>query len=487
MPIVRSLRARVVLWVSVALTVLFAVTIVGLDKAFRDSTERALEDLLQVQLLGLIALAEPDRNGELMLPTDDIDPQFSVADSGLYGVVLDAEGKPLWQSLSLLGRGLPIDDLPEPGEQRYLGLEAAGLPPLEALLMGVTWEFADERVVPYTFGIAVSLEPYNARQAAFRRNLIGWFAGITVTMLIVIGGLLGWVFRPVRRLERQVREVDSGARAALTGEYPTELVSLAANLNALIDTERRRLVRYRNTLDDLAHSLKTPLAVMRSLLAEMGADGVGRSAQSRRRGSGQVGTAHVAERAPVLGAEVSTQVVALGRELDRMDQRVSYQLRRARAGGATGIGVEPVSLRPVIDDLRHGLDKVYRDKRVSCEVRVAGGAAFQGDPGDLTEVLGNLLDNAYKYCKRRVRVLAATSGGRLSIDIDDDGQGIDPAEVDKLLERGTRADESVPGHGLGLAVVREIVELYQGELSIGRSELGGASVRVQLARAGGSV
>ena len=141
--------------------------------------------------------------------------------------------------------------------------------------------------------------------------MIGWFLGITLTMLVVLSGLLTFVLLPLRRLERQVREVEAGERVKLTGRYPSEIVGLADNLNTLIDTERRRLARYRNTLDDLAHSLKTPLAAMRTLLAEQ--------------------RARAAEPAQD----------ALNRELERMDQRVSYQLRRARATGATGLGTEP--------------------------------------------------------------------------------------------------------------------------------------------------
>ena len=166
-----------------------------------------------------------------------------------------------------------------------------------------------------------------------------------------------------------------------------------------------------------------------------------------------------------------------------MEQRVSYQLRRARASGATGLGVEPVPVAPVLEDLCRGLDKVYRDKRVSCELDVADGAFFQGDPGDLTEVLGNLLDNAYKYSAGRVEVTVTQRAGRLAITVADDGRGIAPDEVERLIERGARADESVPGQGIGLAVGREIVALYGGTLRIDRSEWGGAAVHVELARA----
>jgi two-component system sensor histidine kinase PhoQ len=317
--------------------------------------------------------------------------------------------------------------------------------------MGIRWDFSDGATLPYTFGVAVSLAPYEARQASFRRNLIGWFVGITLTMLAVLTGLLSFVLHPVRRLERQVREVEAGTRSTLNVTLPSELAGLARNLNALIETEHRRLVRYRNTLDDLAHSLKTPLAAMRTLLAE-------------RKGPGAEDAMH--------------------REIDRMDQRVSYQLKRARASGATGIGMEPIRVAEIVTDIVDTLDKVYRDKQVSCELDLDAAILFQGEPGDLSELIGNLIDNAYKYCTRRVTVGLAGGRDRVVIAVGDDGPGIDADAVERLLERGTRADESTPGQGIGLAVVQEIVELYNGKLGFGRSALGGAEVTVELARAG---
>jgi two-component system, OmpR family, sensor histidine kinase PhoQ len=453
MALVRSLRARVVLWVSVALVVLFATTGVVLDVAFRNSLDQARHELLDVQVYGLIALGD-DSTGDLQLPTERMDSQLLVANSGVFGAVYSDDGRAVWQSLSLIGRDFPIDYLAVAGDQRFEHVDVPGFPPLEALVKGLTWEFPDGRMADYTFAIALSLEPYNQRQTAYRRILIGWFVGITVTMLVVLSGLLTFVLLPLKRLERQVREVEAGERVKLTGRYPSEIVGLADNLNTLIDTERRRLARYRNTLDDLAHSLKTPLAAMRTLLAEQRAK----------------------------AAEPAQD--ALNRELERMDQRVSYQLRRARATGATGLGTEPVAVAPIVEDLKQTLDKVYRDKRVRCAVDVAPNAVFRGDPGDLTEILGNLLDNGYKYCKARVRVTAHSTPDRLVITVGDDGRGMTAEEAATLFQRGKRADESVPGQGIGLAVVRETVELYRGTLGVGRSELGGAELRVELARAG---
>lgn len=453
MALFRSLRARVLLWVSVALVVLFALTIAVLDATFTRSSEQALETLLQAQLLGLIALAEPDANGELSLPDDALDPRFAAADSGLYAELRNEGGGVIWQSRSLSGHSLPLGDRRlAPGESEYLQIDLDDEGPVELLVMGIDWEFPSGRLGAYTIAIAVRLEPYLDRQRSFRRNLVGWFGGITLTMLLVVIGLLTWVLQPLRVLARQVREVQAGERSRLTDGYPSELTGLAGALNTLIDSERRRLTRYRNTLDDLAHSLKNPLTVMRTLLSE--AD-----------------TPHADKE-------------ALDREIDRMEQRVSYQLRRARASGSTGFGVERVAVAPVLKDLKDGLDKVYRERRVSCTIEADPGASFQGDSGDLTEIIGNLMDNAYKYCRQRVVARAFREGAMLVLTVADDGAGISAAEVEALLERGVRADESVPGQGIGLAVVRETVELYGGRLSFGRSHWGGTEVRVELATPG---
>jgi len=448
----RSLRAHVLLGVSAVLVVLFGVTILALDLTFQRSTERALEELLDAQLLGLIALAEPDPVLGLTLPEDPADSRFNVADSGLYGALWNGAGVRIWQSLSLLDRDVDPGPLPEPGERRYTELLMPGLAAARGLLMGISWEYADGEVGTFTFGAMVSLEPYTARQQSFRRDLIGWFAGISLAMLVVIAGLLGFVLRPVGRLERQVRDVEAGRRSQLSGRVPTELKGLARNLNALIDTERRRQLRYRNTLDDLAHSLKTPLAVMRTLLGD----------------AGRAGTAEDAE---------------LIQAVDRMEERVTYQLRRARASGSTGLGTEPVKVAPVLEDLKLALDKVYRDKQIRAEIDVKNAVIFVGDSGDFTEIAGNIIENAYKYGRARVRVLAWNADGSLRLVVEDDGPGISPDEAEALLERGNRADESVPGQGIGLAVVREIADLYQGRLDVSESDLGGAKIDLELKRA----
>jgi two-component system sensor histidine kinase PhoQ len=455
--ILQSLRARVLLWVSVALIVLFAITTVGLLVIFQRSSELALRDALQVQLLGLISAAEESDEGELSLPDDaGLDLSLTVPESGVYGVIWDADAVAIWRSASWVGRDWLVEQWPVPGERIYVTVEEDGLPALNALLMGIRWDFHDGSSLPYTFGIAVAREPYVEREAAFRRNLIGWFAVLTVTMLLVLTIVLRYALKPLRRLVYEVGEVETGRRQVVTERLPSELTGLARNLNFLIDSERRRSVRYRNTLDDLAHSLKTPLASIRALLADRSVDGEGLSR-------------------------------ALDHEVTRMDQRIGYQLQRARATGGTGLGLAPVALGAIVEDIVSTLDKVYRDKQVSCELEIETGAKYQGDPGDLNEILGNLIDNGYKYCRKRVLVEITSSVERVEIVVHDDGPGLPEAAEDAVIERGARADESVPGQGIGLAVVAETAELYQGSVRLGASPLGGTAVRVVLPRRGYSL
>ena len=452
MAILQSLRARVLLWVSVALVLLFAVTIVGLDAIFRRSSELALRDQLQVQLLGLLAAAEESDDGELSLPEDAVlDLSLTVPESGVYGVIWDADGVPIWRSTSWVGRDWYVNRWPAPGERLYETVADEGQPTLDAMLMGIRWDFTDGSSLPYTFGVALSQEPYKAREAAFRRNLIAWFAAITLTMLIVLTVVLRYALRPLRRLGTEIGEVENGRRETVSEKLPSELTGLARNLNYLIESERRRLVRYRNTLDDLAHSLKTPLAAIRALLGEQ-------------------------------AGEREVLVSALDREVGRMDQRIDYQLRRARASGGTGLGLAPVMLGPIVEDIVTTLDKVYRDKQVSCELEIDAGASLQGDPGDLNEIVGNLLDNAYKYCRSRVLVEVRSFADRIEIIAGDDGPGLEPGAAEALIERGVRADESVPGQGIGLAVVAETATLYRGSLRLGASSLGGTEARIVLPR-----
>jgi two-component system sensor histidine kinase PhoQ len=213
-----------------------------------------------------------------------------------------------------------------------------------------------------------------------------------------------------------------------------------------------------NALADLAHSLKTPLAIMR----------------------GALGEAETAERGQILAeTRPGTTADTLAEQVRRMDAIVAYQLERAR-GRPAAVLAPPIPLAPAVERILAALTKLHADRAVAAELDLEPGLAFRGAEGDLLEVIGNLLDNAFKWCRTRVRVRARREGGLLVLTVEDDGPGI-PAELAAgLATRGARADLGTPGHGIGLAVVREICQAYGGDLTIDKSPLGGALVQARL-------
>jgi len=448
----RSLSARLLLAVSLLLLVFFGLTIFLLNLTFRDAAERATRDRLEVQLIVLLAAAEVDENGALAMPETLPEARFSNPESGLYGEIATPDGERLWRSPSLVGRSLRPIALPEPGRTQFERTTTSDAEPVFAIAMLVDFQLNDAKTTPLVFTVAESLAPFLEEVGHFRSQLFGWFAVLTVVLLAAQAMLMRVVLRPLRRVEREIGEIEEGARSELGCGYPAELHGVTENLNALIAGERARLERYRNTLGNLAHSLKTPLAVMRSSL---------------ERGDPDAET--------------------LRPQVERMSDIVGYQLQRAAAwGGGATLGRAPIEVARVIRSIVEALQKVYVDKHVVVTEQVAPGARFFGEEGDLMELTGNLLDNAFKWCRGRVvvRVAPLTSAGQrragLWLTVEDDGPGIDEAQRERVLERGVRADERTPGHGIGLAVVHDIVRLHGGELSITRSELGGARIELRL-------
>jgi len=446
---VSSLSARLLVSVSVLLLVFFGATIVVLDTAFVSAGESAREEILDGYLMQLLAAAEPAADNSLTLPIDLVESRFNAIGSGLYAELEGADGAPVWQSRSALGLELPMGPEPPPGEQVFTRSELGDGTPLLGLSLAVQWEFGDGELVPYVFRVYESLDAFHAQVANYRGQLFGWFAAVAAIMLLAIALLMRRLLSPLRRIESEIVEIEEGGRAQLSESFPDELAGVARNMNLLIDSERARSDRYRYTLDNLAHSLKTPLAAVRSLLDESG-DRV-----LRERLDEQVG---------------------------RMDDIVRYQLRKPAAGSQ--VGLAPVPVAQEVEKLVNGLRKVYREKSPEIAVDVAPGMKFRGDAGDFLELAGNLLDNACKWCRARVSLsIRPANGGRraasgLQLVVEDDGPGIPEEAVGALTNRGVRLDESTPGHGIGLAIVREIAGSYGGELEIGRSQLGGAAIRV---------
>jgi two-component system sensor histidine kinase PhoQ len=433
--------ALAVLAVSIVLTSL------ALERAFRDSARSAREERLLGQIYLLMAAADTV-DERLVLPEELAEPRFGLPGSGLYAAVLDAGGQPVWRSRSALSAAPPMDGALPPGERRLdQRRDAQGAEHLVERY-GVRWAIGDVPAA-YTFVVAEDLVPYREELARFRTALGGWLGAMSLLMLVALLAALRWGLAPLRQVAAELAAMEQGAADRIRGDYPDELRALTDNLNALLAHERARRKRLDDALGDLAHSLKTPLAVIRNALGE--------------------------------GAIPPAPAALLEEQVERMGRIVEHQLQRARAGtGAAPVLATPVPVAATVERLGASLAKVYRDKGIRLLVEGDRDAVFRGAEGDLMEMLGNLLDNAFKWAKAQVRVSVHKPPSRLEILVEDDGPGIPTDQAERLLARGARGDESTPGHGIGLAVARDICDAYGGTLTIVRSPLGGAAIRVEL-------
>jgi two-component system, OmpR family, sensor histidine kinase PhoQ len=446
----RSVSQRLLISVTLLLLMFFGIMIVVLDARFRSLAQSSLRQLLETQIVALIATAEPDTEGYLVPRLQDAESRLATPGSGLYAAVHSSEGNVHWRSPSTVGSLVDFGPTRAPGQRAFYYLTDVRGGKLAAVSRGLRWEGDFGRGRDLTFTVAASLDSYNADLRSFRRGLLGSFGVLAVLLLMALALLLRWALSPLRRLAVQIHAVERGERERLDENWPAELRGVVTNLNTLLQAERTRIARYRDTMGNLAHSLKTPLAVLRTIVSGGG---------------------------PLAGS-VNTEV-------DRMSAIVAHQLRRAATSGGASVGKHAIAILPVAQDLRGAMLKVHAQKDYSLELQIAPEVLFVGDRDDLTEALGNVMDNASKWCRSRVRVSAVVSGQsgtgpRLHLVVEDDGPGIAATERNRVLERGERADEQTPGHGLGLAMVREMAELYGGTIELGNSPMGGARVELRL-------
>ena len=438
----RSLSARLLIALSILLIIALTVTAIILDRVFQQAAEDSTAQRLNTQLILLMSSAEIDAEGQFSMPELLPEARFMTPDSGLMGFVNDNK-KQIWKSESALGmQNAKFENTPS-GQNQFSKRNYNQQEYFQQSL-SVEWEIDTNKYQTLVFTAAESLEPYYAQLKTFRTRIFSWFAFLVVCLVTVQASLMRWILKPLRKIANEVSEIDQGKRNLLSDDYPSELQGVTINTNALIKAERSRMKRYQNTLGNLAHSLKTPLAVIQT----------------------------TAETNPNKKEVILEQVKV-------MNDIVGYQLKRAATVGQVTLGREAVYVYQLTEDIIGALRKVYADKGISFENTVKGDILFYGDKGDLTEVIGNLLDNAAKWSKSKVLISAnslALNDKRsgLKLIIEDDGKGVDDSQKSSIMQRGKRADENTPGHGIGLSVVKEITQSYQGELQIDNSLLGGA-------------
>ena len=415
---------------------------VVLDRSFQASVIAGAEEQLRLIIYSLMgALDEAGDN--VRFSAELPEPRLNQPESGLYAVVDTGDGQ-RWRSPSVVTTGVEFPGLAVPlsaGEFRFDNQRQDGVSRF-FLSYAVIWEDEDEVLV--TFRVGTDRAPFQRAIDGFRRNLYLGLGAVTVLFVIAQFIAVRWGLYPLRTMAEEVREMEEGDREHLSSAYPSELKGLAANLDRFVAHEQRSRARYRKAMEDLAHSLKTPLAVIRNALA----------------GNGGL----------------------VREQLDRMESSVTYQLSRAAVTGPVVVG-RVVNLTALVERLLRALQTAYADKDVVATVDLPAELLARGDERDFMEILGNLLENAFKYTRTRVHIGALDTAAGVGVYIDDDGPGVEPELRREVMRRGTRADEVESGQGIGLSVVAELVALYHGEFDIRDGEFGGARGCVSLPKA----
>ena len=450
-----SIAARLLFASALLLPLFLGLTGFFLDRAFVNSLEVAEHARLRAHINLLFSVAEmPEaKNGkksQLRMPLTLIEADFEQPHSGLYAYIFNDQQKLVWHSNSAALINIP--------EYQKLALDSRpGKMVIDQMVFErkryfianyeVLWEDSQGKPHPFRFVVMHSAADYKAELSAYRNQLWRWLGAAGVFLLLAQVVILRWGLRPLGKLARALKAMQSGDTSGIEGEHPSELQKVVDNLNQVLAREQSLRQRYRNSLADLAHSLKTPLAVLQSKLG------------------------------PDTPATELQQIAA--EQVARMGQVVTYQLQRAVSSQQAGTS-RRTRLEPIIQRLLSALHKVYADKNIHTSSQLEAGSTVAGDEQDMMELLGNILENAFKYGHSRVQVSSRQAAEFLCIQIDDDGPGVPIDERARILERGQRLDTNQPGQGIGLSVAAEIVRSYEGRIEIGTSPLGGARFAIYL-------
>jgi signal transduction histidine kinase len=436
-----SLAFRLVASAAVWCALLLSAGGYGLSALFADTVQRTFDARLLVLLEGLIAGSEIDAQGKLELRLQLGEPRFEQPFSGWFWQISDGE-RPLARSASLWDQQLPV---PPASVLEATGSDAAG-PGGRAVRLVARAIILPGRDAPLTYVVAGDRSEITRESGRFNRLLA---IALGVLFVGLIGAILIQVLfglEPLRRMRRALAAIRTGEARRLSGDFPSEIEPLAVELNALIDHSERLVERARTHVGNLAHGLKTPLAVL----------------------------TNEAGRAEGPLAELALRQVAL------MRRQVDHHLARARAAAAASILGARTEVLPVLRDLERTLQRIHFERQLSIEIACPASLSFRGARQDLEEMLGNLMDNACKWARGRVSVEAASIDHAIAIAIEDDGDGLPEGLRADVLERGRRLDETKPGSGLGLAIVTDLAELYGGQLELGSSALGGLAAHLTL-------
>ncbi len=439
-----SITVRLLLSAALLMAIFIGVTTLVIQHTVDQRTHQALNERMQGQIYALLGATEIDDNGSIDINAPDLpNGLMRQPASGTYAEVRDTEEQQVWRSPSLTG-AIPSSTDGAIGQWMFSKEFDTMLGSVFINRFAVEWLLPDGTTTAYQFVVANSSDDFDHQRSLFNRNLWGAMLTMGALLLASIAAALAWGLSPLRRIARQLNQIESGTRESLPVEVPDELHPLTSRINMLIASERGRQKRYRQTLDDLAHSLKTPLSVLRN-----SETGNSRSAEEQTK------------------------------QADRMEQIVSYHIKRADAG-TQRLLTTPVSTAGPADRIIRSLEKVYHQRQIKFENNIDSELCVCLEEGDLMEIYGNILENACKYGAQKITLQSLNQSGKAIITIDDNGPGFPDGMHEHLLKRGERADTQVEGQGIGLAITRELIEGYGGSLAVSNNPEGGARITIEL-------
>ncbi len=402
--------------------------------SFTHSQINAEKQQLQTHIYLLLGLTEIEK-GTLTIPENLPEPRFNQQNSGLYATILNHKHQLLWRSESAIL-------LPEKiflSQQRFsldqLDFFSINLIErhLNALSYDIEWIDDNDNSYPLRFIVMKDSATIDAEINSYSKRLWQWLGLMSIALLLLQALIMYWGLKPLKRLSNQLQKLQQNSISTLENNYPHEIQPAIDNLNTILKQEKQQRERYRNSLSDLAHSLKTPLAVINSQLSEK-----------------------------------QQQDNIIDQQLHRINQIITHQLQRAviRSKKDSINQRGAVSVHACVNRLVQVMRKVYTEKNIIFNNLTLEDHIFIGDEADLLEVLGNIVDNACKYGRGQITIDSEKTENELVIRISDNGDGIADSIKHSLLERGARADTAQIGQGIGLSVAVDIISSYGGSITI---------------------
>ena len=440
---VRSVSFRLILFSTAWIALALVVGAVALSQIFRTHVEKSFDKALNSHIEELLSFSDVV-NGKLVMPRHPRDPDYLRPLSGWYWEIA-INGEPAMRSRSLWDQVLNLEKMPRPERGELISFSSIG-PRGEALRIAAetfTLPGLTDEITIYASGavseIEKTMEEFN-ETLTLSLMALGFGMAAAVLLQVVLG------LRPLKIMQSRLDDIHAGRAERMVGDYPSEIEPLVKNLNILLENNAAVIARARTHAGNLAHALKTPLAILQNEAPKMRDD----------------------------RCKIVTE------QTQAMNKLISRHLSRARAAGGVGVPGLFSDLGEIISSLKRTLERIYTDRNIHISLVNTRGLSVMGERQDMEEMLGNLIDNACKWAKTRVRVSGNKNASDGFLIIEDDGPGVPDDKLVEVLGRGKRLDEATPGSGLGLSIVTDLAELYNGSLTLGRSEMGGMKATLRL-------